>query len=99
MSFQHQAKSFKAYGYYYDRNKKIVKFDERGVKPGDVVLWKRHAGILLKDCSNPEGKDKGKPNGILDKYDIVIHTLFHEPKEEEIGKAYTGPIKILRFKK
>jgi len=86
-------------GYYYDRNKEIAKFDEGGVKPGDVVLWKRHVGILLKDCSNPKGKDKGKPNGILDKYDIVIHTLFHEPKEEEIGKAYIGPIKILRFKK
>ena len=90
-------------GYYYDRDKNLIKFSENPkkgeVKVGDVVLWERHSGILSKDRSNPLGKDKGKPNRILDKYDLVIHTLFHEPKEEEIGEAYIGPIKILRFKK
>jgi len=59
-------------------------------KPGDFIQWNGHVGILVED---------NKPKGILDSSDKVLHTLFKEPKLEQINTAYGGDFRVLRVRK
>ena len=91
-------------GTYLNKQKQSIKVGEDGVKIGDFVYWKYnqqgsgHVGLFLEDKSNPQGKFKGNANGLFDEWDLVIHTLFHEPEIKSIGTAYSGALRIYRFK-
>ncbi|MAH48155.1 hypothetical protein CMI37_20190 [Candidatus Pacearchaeota archaeon] len=61
------------------------------VKIGDKLLSTRHVGFLAQD-SGPYGE----PDGILNGYDVMFHTLFNSPKE--IYLCQHPPQKILRWK-
>jgi hypothetical protein len=70
--------------------------DDRGrplpfTRPGDLVLFPRHVGVLVADRGT---------KGVLDDQDIMMHTLFDSPKEQPI--ADTGyadkPVELRRFK-
>ena len=80
---------------YYDRDKQLI-FGE-DVKKGDLILFgKWHVGAISEDKSNPNGKFKGGPDKIFNKYDLMIHTYFDSPKIENVD-GY-GPFSILRWK-
>lgn len=61
------------------------------VRLGDKLLGQRHVGILARDSGS-----RGKPDGILNAYDIMFHTLFDYPQEVYLGEH--PPLKILRWK-
>jgi cell wall-associated NlpC family hydrolase len=51
-------------------------------RPGDLVLFPRHVGALTQD--------RGVP-GVLDRDDLMMHTLFASPREESIAASgYSG---------
>lgn len=80
---------------YYDRQK-LLKFGE-DIKKGDLILFGRyHVGSIVEDRSDPNGKYGGQADGIFNKYDLMIHTLFDVPKKE--GFTDQGPFSILRWK-
>jgi cell wall-associated NlpC family hydrolase len=74
-------------GVYRDGRGKAVAF----TRPGDLVLFPRHVGALVED--------RGLP-GVLDRADIMMHTLFDSPKHQAIADSgyADNPIKILRWK-
>ena len=59
------------------------------VKEGDVILYPRHIAVLYKDNGN----------NIFDCNDLVLHTLFEEPKIDTVCEAYGVPEEVLRWKK
>lgn len=78
------------------------------IKRGDVIRLAEfgHYGAIYRDCSAPTFFERlagkhGKPNGILDGYDLVIHILFDEPKietlERIVAKYYDNHIQVFRF--
>ncbi|MEK6757796.1 MAG: hypothetical protein AABX88_01580 [Nanoarchaeota archaeon] len=80
--------------YYY--NNKSLKFGS-DVKVGDLILFgKWHVGVLVEDKSNPDSEYNGGPDGLFNKYDLMIHTLFNTPTKENIGEFGGGS--ILRWK-
>lgn len=84
-------------GFYLDKQGRRIKLARDQVHIGDVVLWKRHVGVLLKDwCGSSDPTVQCEGNGYLDSRDLVIHTLFAPPKVEGIGRAYGTPLQILR---
>jgi len=70
--------------------------DKRGTplpftRPGDVILFPRHVGVLAVDRGTI---------GVLDDQDLMMHTLFDSPKEQAIadsGYAHT-PVELRRFR-
>lgn len=74
-------------GVYVDKNGDPLPF----TRPGDMLLFPRHVGALVED--------RGVP-GVLDKADIMMHTLFDTPRRQPIADTgYAGtPIEILRWK-
>tara|TARA_B100000315_G_scaffold247644_1_gene276646 strand:- start:2703 stop:3806 length:1104 start_codon:yes stop_codon:yes gene_type:complete len=80
---------------YYNYNKPL-KFGS-DVKIGDLILFgKWHVGAIVEDKSNPNSKYKGAPDGLFNKYDMMVHTLFNTPVKESIGEFGGGS--ILRWK-
>jgi cell wall-associated NlpC family hydrolase len=47
-------------------------------RPGDLVIFPRHVGAL--------SQDRGVP-GVLDRDDLMMHTLFASPREESIAAS------------
>lgn len=74
---------------FYRKNGKQILFGPGMVCIGDLVLYNRHVGILCQD---------NKPEGFLDSGDMVIHTLWKEPRAEPVSEAYSGPFSIIRFR-
>lgn len=75
---------------------KLVKYGD-DVKNGDLILFgKWHVGVIAEDKSNPKGFYKGKADGIFNKYDLMIHTLFDTPSKDSMGDY--GRFSILRWK-
>ncbi len=70
-------------GRIYEKNRKPLP----APAVGDFVVWNGHAGIFVKDT---------EPVGTLNVTDKVLHTLFREPRVDDIGNAYSGDFKILR---
>lgn len=55
----------------------------KDVKEGDLLVFAdSHVGVLYKDKSDPNGEFKGEADGILNKYDLMIHVYFDNPKQE-----------------
>lgn len=75
-------------GLYYAGNKK-VSVSTDAVRPGDFVVWPGHVGLFYKDTD---------PIGVLDETDLVLHTLFDEPKIVGIDEAYPKSFIICRPK-
>jgi hypothetical protein len=77
--------------------------DERGVyvdaegraiaapAPGEILLFPRHVGVFVRDGGVP---------GVLDDQDIMVHTLFHSPREQKIRESgYAGkPVEVRQWK-
>ena len=91
-------------GNYLDNSNNLIEIGDNGIQVGDFVYWKYdqpgagHVGLFLKDKSDPRGEFNGTSDGLFNKWDLVIHTLFHEPEIKSIGTAYSGNIRIYRFK-
>ncbi len=89
---------------YLDSKGESIKVGENGVKTGDFIYWNfdisgsGHVGLFYQDKSDPVGAFHGEADGILNKWDLVIHTLFHEPEVKTIEDAYHGKIRIYRYK-
>jgi len=73
-----------------------VYVDARGLAiaapaPGDILLFPRHVGVFVRDVGVP---------GVLDDADIMVHTLFESPHEQDIaGSGYAGrPVEVRRWK-
>lgn len=83
-------------GTYYD-SKKLLKYG-RDVQKGDLLFFSdSHVGVLYKDKSDPEGTFKGEADGILNKYDTMIHVYFDNVAQESI--EYYGHFSVFRWKK
>jgi hypothetical protein len=83
---------------YLDRRGRRVPFAPGGVRPGDVISWSRHVGVLLRDSCTGEPADLFSDctgNGYLDASDLVIHTVWKPPTVEGIRRAYGDPIAVL----
>ena len=77
-------------GVFSDRDRnRFVSFGAGGVRPGDIILFRGHAAVLLKDING---------NGLLDSGDHVLHHLGAPPRVEAISTAWHGPFKIIRWK-
>ncbi|GMV42914.1 MAG: hypothetical protein AMXMBFR64_46300 [Myxococcales bacterium] len=55
---------------------------------GDVVVLPRHVGVLSEDRA---------PLGVLDDNDLIIHTLFAEPREEPLLRRWPNVLAIFRW--
>jgi hypothetical protein len=74
-------------GIYHNKRGAPVPF----TRPGDLVLFPRHVGVLVEDRGTI---------GVLDDQDIMMHALFDTPKEQPIADSgYADkPIEIRRFR-
>ena len=73
-------------GIYRDAKGRPVTF----TRPGDLVLFPRHVGVLTVDRGTL---------GVLDDHDLMMHTLFDSPKEQPIADSgYADrPLEVRRF--
>ena len=87
-------------GNYLDAQNDVIIVGENGIHPGDFVYWgKVHVGLYYEDKSDPESSYRGKRDGIFNKFDLVIHTLYAEPKIESISEIPDyGNLTIYQFK-
>lgn len=86
-------------GIYLNDSGDPIKVGIDGVQVGDFVYWdKVHVGLFLQDKSDPSGEYKGNADGIFNRWDLVIHTLFKEPRVEPVGEAYYGKLTVYRVK-
>ena len=76
------------HGIYRDKTGTPLPF----TKPGDLVLFPRHVGVLSVDRGTL---------GVLDDQDLMMHTLFDSPKEQAIGEtSYADkPLELRRFRR
>lgn len=58
------------------------------VRVGDVLVLPRHVGVLSEDRA---------PLGVLDDNDLVIHTLFAEPREEPLLRRWHDVRAVFRW--
>lgn len=73
-------------GIYVDNKGKPLPF----TRPGDVLLFPRHVGVLTAD--------RGEP-GVLDRADIMFHTYFASPQQQPVGDTdyRDAPVEIRRW--
>ena len=74
-------------GHFLDKKGKEITYSQ--VNEGDVILYPRHIAVLYKDNGNK----------VFDCDDLVLHTLFEEPKIDTVCEAYGTPEEVLRWKK
>lgn len=76
----------RADGVYTDEQGQPLRFP----RPGDLVLFPRHVGVLTRDRG---------VRGVLDTADIMTHTLFASPRAQPIGETVYAvqPVEILRW--
>jgi cell wall-associated NlpC family hydrolase len=60
-------------------------------KPGDLVLFPRHVGVLVRDAGQI---------GVLDADDVIVHALFASPHEVRLADSGYGdrPLELRRWK-
>ena len=88
-------------GAYLDKKGRRIPFGKQGVKPGDVIFWTRHVGVLLKDACTGAPADileDCEGNGVLDAGDLVIHTVWNPPAVQGIRAAYGDPLSVFTAK-
>ena len=63
----------------------------KGVRPGDLLLFPRHVGVLVRD---------EPPLGVLSNTDVMIHTCWAEPAEQALKDTDYGAVevKVYRWK-
>ena len=74
---------------FFNQKGELVKIGTGGVNVGDIVLYNRHVGFLFKDTT---------PIDILDETDLIVHTLFREPRIEPLSDVHQGSLSIVRLK-
>ncbi len=84
-------------------DQKVIKIGQNGIHPGDIILFNYipdkadrswdHVGILYADSS-----ETGKPNGILDEYDLILHCGPAEPRINQFNyEGFVSLIQATRF--
>lgn len=78
-------------GVYRDGRGKPIAVGEAGVSPGDLLLFPRHVGALVRD---------EPPLGVLSTSDVMIHTCWAEPAEQPLADTDWGrtSVKVLRWR-
>jgi cell wall-associated NlpC family hydrolase len=71
------------------RTRNPVTWGPEAVRPGDIVLYKGHVGVLTRDQP---------PLGLLDPEDMVIHHLYQPPRETPLAEVWSGPLAVIRWK-
>ena len=87
-------------GNYLNVENQKITVGTNGVQVGDFIYWgTAHVGLFYEDKSDPDSNLAGEADGIFNEWDLVLHTLYAEPKVEAIKdiKNY-GDLKIFRFK-
>lgn len=71
-------------GRFLDAKGLPVPVGEAGVRPGDLLLFRRHVAALVEDRA---------PRGWLDANDVLIHTAWAPPAEESFAESarWTSP--------
>ena len=87
-------------GNYLDEQNSTIPIGEEGINIGDIVYWGEvHVGLFYADKSDPQGEYSGDADGIFNQWDMVLHTLFAEPKIESIQDIpMYGKRKVYRYK-
>lgn len=72
------------------KTNKPIRFG-KDVRPGDLIFGHRHVGYLTRDLGE---------QGILDRNDTVLHTLFEAPRERPLSdvQLFAQGFEVLRFK-
>jgi len=70
---------------------KPIPVGERGLRPGDLLLFPRHVGAFVRD---------EPPLGVLSTSDVMIHTCWAEPAEQPLASTDYGAtsVKVLRWR-
>ena len=78
-------------GVYRDGKGRPIAWGQGGLRPGDLLLFPRHVGALVRDEA---------PVGVLSTSDVMIHTSWAEPAEQPLAESGWGsqPLRVLRFK-
>lgn len=85
----------------------IVRFGE-DIQVGDILPMKwlglksgrsyEHVGVVVADLSDPNGMYKGKPNGVLDAFDLIGHLGHYQLKIEPIFQQVPFKTQIWKWK-
>ncbi|HEY3446177.1 MAG TPA: hypothetical protein VGK67_07420 [Myxococcales bacterium] len=77
--------------YHQKRGGETIPVGEKGVRPGDLMLFPRHVGVFVRD---------EPPLGALSTKDVMIHTCWAEPAEQPIAETDYGAVevKVYRWK-
>lgn len=78
-----------ARGVFVDEGGKVVLVGEGGVRPGDLLVYRKHVGIFSEDRP---------PLGVLDLSDLHIHTCNDEVTEDPLAEGFEPPFTIRRFR-
>jgi cell wall-associated NlpC family hydrolase len=78
-------------GIYRDGKGVPIPVGEKGARPGDLLLFPRHVGALLRD---------EPPLGVLSVGDVMAHTCWREPLEQPVAETdyASQPVRVLRWK-
>lgn len=78
-------------GVYRQKDGRTIPVGEKGVRPGDLLLFPRHVGAFLRD---------EPPLGVLSNGDVMIHTCWAEPAEQPLKETDYGAVevKVYRWK-
>jgi cell wall-associated NlpC family hydrolase len=83
--------SASADGVYHSADGRQVPVGPRGMRPGDLLLFRGHVGAFVEDRP---------PLGVLNAADVMIHTCWAPPAEESLtASGWAGrPLRVLRWK-
>jgi hypothetical protein len=81
--------------FYYSANNKYkrIKFDEKGISVGDIIISGDHVGVISRDIGS-----EGLPNEYFDYADSILHCYEAPLKEDYISQAFLSNFTILRLK-
>ena len=81
--------------FLFGKTGKGIPIGPEGIEPGAAIMWK----FVKKNTKKPRGhaavliEDKGpggRPNGVLDEHDLVIHALWNTPALDRIRDVLPG---------
>ena len=87
---------------FFGKTGKGIPIGPEGVEPGAAIMWKfvkkstkmarGHAAVFIED--NGPG---GRPNDVLDEYDVVLHALWNTPSLDRIRDVLPGhtPVAVI----
>ncbi|HCF58605.1 MAG TPA: hypothetical protein DFS52_11520 [Myxococcales bacterium] len=78
-------------GVYRDEKGERIVVGDKGIRPGDLLLFKGHVGAFARD---------EEPLGVFTSSDLMIHTCWAEPVEEPIAESGYDkrPLRVLRWR-